>query len=233
MKKLSLALGVLMLLVGTIIITNYNIQQEVNKEEEVNKKEYTWNISGNLSKGEKLGLYFVQPKDWAFGPYPEIGGPPYSKKLIINVTNTSTGNFTLFEVTLMVPYNQQPPREPYSFTLTIYDVEVAENSGALTVETHPKYVGYLIALGETSDNGEYKMEMQLIPSVVIDEFGNPQNVSPPLQLVLYKVWTERMFPYFFFLPLGIIIIFAGIVLLTLGLRKAHPRSAGRQQKCLK
>lgn len=221
MKKWAVAVGIFSILVGIILTPSYNVQQRVDLSEEVDNQPNKWSVSGLFEEHEKLGLYFVQPKDWSFGPYPDLGEPSYSKHLMINVTNVAAENFTLFKVILAVPRTEIPPQAPYAFTLTIYDVEV-EHDGGLITETHPKWTSQLIALGTAKNSSEYLVETKLIPESVIDEYGQIKFVSPPLQLVLYKVSTKYVSPYTFLLPLGLTLIVCGTVLLAWGVR-SKPR----------
>lgn len=229
MEKVFVGFSVFILIIGVILATSYNIQQKVDKMEGVDDQKEKWTVSGFFEENEKVGLYFVQPKDWSFGPYPELGDPLYSKHFMINVTNEDTGQFTLFKVILAVPRSEIPPQPPYSFILTIYDVEVEQQNGAMITGTHPKHTGQLIALGAANNSGRYRVETELIPNVVIDENGKPKLVSPPIQLVLYKVSTSYVTPYTFLLPTGLIIISCGVSLLIYGLRR-KPRGRRRKLK---
>ncbi|MEM2798881.1 MAG: hypothetical protein QW670_03705 [Candidatus Bathyarchaeia archaeon] len=169
-----------------------------------------------------MGLYFVQPKDWSFGPYPDLGEPSYSKHLLINVTNVATGEYTLLRVVLAVPRTEIPPKPPYAFMLMIYNVEVKHDGGLIT-ETHPKWTGQLIALGVAKSSGQYYIKTELVPNTVIDENGKPKLVSPPIQLVLYKVLTNYVTPYTFLLPTGLITILSGVSLLVYDFRRKSLR----------
>ncbi|MBS7636089.1 hypothetical protein KEJ37_01885 [Candidatus Bathyarchaeota archaeon] len=223
MKKVVVSISVFLILIGVIMATNYNIQQKIDRSEKVDDKTNKWIVSGFFKENEKMGLYFVQPKDWSFGPYPELGSPPYSKQLMINVTNEDSEQFTLFKVILVVPRTEIPPKPPYAFILSIYSVEVDQQKGAIVTEVHPIFTGHLIALGITNSSGRYRIETNLVPDIVIDENGKPKKVSPPVQLVLYKVLTSYVAPYTFLLPTGLIITFSGVSLLVYNLKRKPPR----------
>ena len=209
-KKYSIIFSIFLITVGFIMASSNSIQQKVDLSDTIDDRANSWVVSGLFEENEKLGLYFVQPKDWSFGPYPDLGEPPYSKRLIINVTNVAVNNFTLFEVILAVPQTEIPPKPPYAFMLTIYDV-ILEKDGGLITGTKPKWTGQLIALGIAKCSGNYIIETKLLPDTVIGEDNSPKKVSPPLQLVLYKVTTKFIRPYTYLLPLGGAFIFCGII----------------------
>lgn len=229
MEKVVVGISVLLILIGVILTANYNIQRKIDLSEEIDRQTNKWTVSGFFNEKEKMGLYFVQPKDWSFGPYPDLGDPPYSKNLMINVTNEDTGQFTLYKVILAVPRMEIPPKPPYAFVLTIYKVEVEKQEGAMITLTHPHYAGQLIALGTTNSSGLYRIEAILVPDTVIDESNKPKIVSPPLEIILYKVLTMYEAPFTFLLPTGLIITFIGASLFVFGLRK-KPRRHRRRFK---
>lgn len=227
MKKVVVGIGVFLILIGVILAANFNVQRKIDLSEEADRQTNKWTVSGFFNESEKMGLYFVQPKDWSFEPYPDLGGPPYSKNLMINVTNEDTEQFTLFKVILVVPQRETPPAPPYAFILTIYRVEVEQQKGAIITVAYPHHTGQLIALGMTNSSGQYRIEAKLVPDIVIDENKKPKMVSPPLQLILYKVSTKYEAPYTFLLPIGLVITSIGVSIFVFGLRKKPRRNKRR------
>lgn len=223
MKKWAVGFGVIVLLLGLAFISISNTSHTLNIKELVASVENKWIVSGYFKQGENLTIWFTQPKDWAFGPYPEIGEPPYSKHFMVNITNTAANDYTLLKVILMVPQQFTPPGPPYAFSLNLVEIEV-EHHGGIIVGDSPLEIG-----GTIKNDGEYRIKSWLIPPTVIGEDYKPHPVSPPLELRLDMVTNETVYPYTFLLPLGSALSIVGVIISIWGI-KSRRRKIARKRR---
>ncbi len=217
MKK-AVAAGLIILFAGLILTSGVGgFQEEITRDEEVNRLTNSWVISGNFSKGENLTFDLRQHPDWSL-PFYADDSPTglYQKYFMANVTDTMTSNYTLFKIVLMVPQASSPPQAPYNFNLFVASIEVLHH-GALITEDKPRHA----AGGIVKNTGEYHVDCWLDPEYVNDRDlqGNPwpHPASPP-ELYLFRTTAETTYPYAFLLPLGISTIAVGFVTSVWGAR---------------
>lgn len=217
MKK-ALAIGLIILFTGIILTTSFaTIQQRRTQKLEIERVNDSWTISGFFEKDVNLTLEFRQHSDWSLRFYLEPDDVLlYRKHLWINITDTATGNYTLFKVVLMPPLQYTPPSPPYLFNLYVASIEITHH-GALIVEDSPNVIG-----GIAKNSGEYVAECWLEPEWVDDRDlqGNPwpHPASPPRDLYLYAVSVETTYPYGFLLPLGLSTVAIGMVATVWGVK---------------
>lgn len=215
MKKHFIISGTLLILIGLIFISSFNTPKEVSRQSHV-QLEDQWTISWDFMKGEFLSVGFWPHYSWSYPLYDDHELYGAVKYVAVNVTNTNTGNYTLFKVTIGPPYGYTL-EPPYDFTLCLIDIEVYRDHGALIVDAKPKEIG-----GFVRDNGVYNITCALLPGAIqyIDLEGKQvvEPAPPPALLRLTKVTIEEAHPYRFLLPTGIAIMIIGTVVSALGVR---------------
>lgn len=222
MKK-TLAAGLVILLAGLFLTYAFGATQQQNTETQmIASLEKSWTISAYFEKGENLTLRFSPHPEWSYLYYlePEEDQPLYRKYLWINITDNSTNTLTQFRVTLMPPLEGQPPAAPFGFLLAIASIETIEH-GTLVAEETPDAIG-----GRVDRSGEYMVECELEPELVIDENWIPKRASPPT-LTLNVIRIEVTYPYSYLLPLGISTVAVGAVATAWG-AKSLRRKARRK-----
>jgi len=229
MKKWTVAIGLVILIVGLLLISSWNMSQEITEDQNV-MVEGKWDISSNFQKGETVTLGFSPTNDWSLLAYEYWDEPPYSRKyLSLNVTNTVTNSYTLFEA-ILAPPGGVIPEPPYMFLLTLYDVILVEDDGGIAVGDGPDFDPTRgILLGTAKNDGVHVVHTSLFPPYVIDKHLNgsvwPHPASPPSQLILYRVTTETIYPYTFLLPIGSSLGIIGIIMSIWGIKSKVTRKS--------
>jgi len=211
--KKAIAAGLIILFAGLILTFSFGtIQQQRTLKQEVAHVNDRWIISGTFKKGENLTLGFSIQPDWSMPTYYGFDEDPpvYKKYFMVNVTDTNTGNFTLFNVILMPPLGETPPSYPYNFLLGIALIKV-DHHGALIADDFPRYR----IEGIVNNAGEYVVKCWLDPEYVL---LTRAPASPPKDLYLYAVSVETTYPYSFLLPLGISTVAIGMVATVWGVK---------------
>jgi hypothetical protein len=222
-RKWSLALGIIAIFAGVTFTPSSTIQQRIEHLRKINDITRAWNISGYFRQNENLTLDFSPHIDWSLPKYyPDVQNPTYVKYFMVNVTNTVSKNYTLFQVTLVTP-GDNPPEPPYGFTLELYDIKVS-HQGLLITGDSPTYLG-----GTVPEDGLYIVNCFLVPSTIIDKdpvtlLPYPRKPSAPAELILYSVTEETTYPYYFLLPIGVPTLVIGVVLSVWGSRSSRRRS---------
>lgn len=191
-RKVILGIGFLLLFIGTIISLAYNFQVEKVKAtpgERAGLSVWKYNVTGffnakNITDGkivymEILYLELPPPKEEFFTPIP------------FNVSiYAPDGSETVFRVNLI----GDPQFYYYEYTLL-------KNDGGLEVEV----IGGEAAIlgGNVTQTGNYTAQLDSAAKFI---YGDP-----PSRLILFKEIREHYteYPYRTFLPLGVVLIFAG------------------------
>lgn len=233
MKKWTIILGMLIILVGLALIPYWNrpTVKVISTSKQVEKE---WTISDYFEKGVNMSLDFQQSYDWSLPQYEPSEDPPLLRKYLqVNVTDTVAKTTTTFKITLVNPRGVLPPAL-YVTRLEVYSVEVLQH-GALTVEDHPKIDPELgINLGITRNNAEHVVTLFFEP---LFTYVEDKDVSgrlwihetfPPAVLRLKKVSTQTDYPYFFLLPVGASLCIVGVIL-PVWSAKSSKRKAPRRK----
>ena len=151
MRKASLALGIVLVLVGIITCSASNSPMEKLDYPEVKGAKEGWEVSGHFNAGEKLLVLFPPP---AWGEY------------IIPNGDKATVDVEIFD----------PDNNKTEFRITFYprrypDFELLSNDGGLTVNEPIEGVG-----GVTRLNGLYTARIDEFASIYYDG-GPPGHLS--------------------------------------------------------
>lgn len=226
MRKGLVTMGVLILFIGLVSLTISNIQEKEFSKTSL-RVENKWSAQDSFQKGENLTLRFFPHRDWSLPQYPELGGPPYSKFLMVNITNVDTYSYTLIKVTLVPPSDSIPPEPPYAFLLLPYGIEVVHH-GAIIIEDYPDEIN-----GIAKSSGRYRVRCSLMPDSVIDRDaeGNPWShpASPPTELTLGRVTTEMKKRYTSLLPVGATLSVIGLIVSIWGAEAEEPKLARKRR----
>jgi len=202
LKTWILTFGMVLLVIGLILMSGSNIQQQSYKEQEIKREVEKWSISGNFTKGDNMTVAYRQGSDWHQPPFePSTDYIPVNyKALYIEITDPN-GNITEFEVILVLPYEE-------SSLLTIFQINVTIDGGGLIFEENPKKIGGIVQY-----NGTYKIE---IPS----EWGIFPSQSPPSYLLLFKYVLVTKYPYTYLLPVGVPFGIVGLTISIWGIKSS-------------
>lgn len=195
MKKWLFALGLILLFVG-IIFTSSAVQSEktIKEKEELIKSEIdSWQISSNLTQGDKVRLSVAQGEDWDRYVEPAVEDVPFPHKFVyVNITDPN-GEDSMFEVT----YTK------YEAGFFLYNVRVVASNGFDAENSSQKIVGY------ARDTGLY---------TATATGAIPPGGGPPSSLTFFKVKEVILikYPYSHLLYPGVAILLAGVALSILG-----------------
>ncbi len=224
MNKQIVAIGMVVLVVGLVLIASRDYEQEAIKED-FEHVDDQWNISGYFESGDIMNVMFWPYPDWSLLYY--LPGYYPMKIFWVNITDTVGNNYTLFNVTMVPPREHMTLEPPYIWLLNIYEITVTHH-GALLVEDKPEDVW-----GITKTDGIYTINCSLWPPTVRDMHPNQtiwmHDASPP-DLRLYRITTEMVRPYTFFLPVGLVVGASGaLVSVWGGVRTEEGKSLRRRR----
>ena len=174
MNKQTVAIGMIILVVGIVLMVSRDFEQEAIKED-FEHVDDQWSISGYFESGDIMNVMFWPYPDWSLLYY--LPGYLPMKIFWVNITDSVGNNYTLFNVTLVPPQEHILLEPPYIWLLNIYEITVTHH-GALLVEDKPEKIG-----GITKNTGIYTVNCSLSPPMVNDLFPNQtiwiHEASPP------------------------------------------------------
>ncbi|MEM2506835.1 MAG: hypothetical protein QXF61_07340 [Nitrososphaeria archaeon] len=169
-----------------------------------------WEVSGNLSEGDKILVELRYAIEWLEDPmyepseFPGVGLFFHSVDVI-----DPLGNITRFIVTWS--------RRQGEYVLKIWNITIANNGNNATLDTtilyRPESHAYDGIGGIIQMNGTYKVKVHSIwPSTTRGKY-------PPSYLGIRKGTIITLYPYTFLLPVGMVFAFLGLLILIYGLTK--------------
>jgi len=214
-KKLPIAIGLLLIFVGLILTSSYDVSVTSESWETTAAADNSWSITSNFNLGENFTLILA----WSAITYGEDLG-----ELPANVTITANNEPTTeFQVYFLQDPNSLPGQEQERQRIYVSRIELLHNDGnSLEVKYDPpKQIG-----GIVKQAGTFEVRVHPPP----DSFpwaGYPEP-QPPNALRLLKIAIKRTYPYRDLLPVGAITgAFGAIVLVW----KTRPnRNAMRRGK---
>lgn len=215
MKKLPLALGLLLMFIGVIVTSSYNssmANQGLKTEAQVNED---WSISANFIPGDNMTLLIA----WSAITYGEDWG-----ELPVNVTITANSKDTTVITVYFLANPDSPIDQEFGRQqLYVARLELLSNEGdSLEVGDPPFQIG-----GVAKQGGVFDFRVHPPP----DSFpwaGTPKP-NPPTSLLLLKVVITSTYPYRTFLPVGVTTgILGGVIILVS--RHRENRGAVRKKK---
>jgi len=209
MKKWVFAFGLILILVGIIMVSRYNINNKriVPTQVKVKGVNDQPSVSSEFIAGDTIFLEIRVGRDWPFG-YFEDPGILY---VFIDFVDPR-GNVTKFDM-------------EYGLTETegnIYEwfLNVTKNEGGLLVPT--PFLEERVIGGVVLFNGTYTA------TVKVEDIWPPRE-DPPSSLTLYKTEIKIIteYPYIALLPIGVSLIVVGGAVSLFGLK------SGKSKKLVK
>lgn len=201
MRKSLVALALILLFLGIIIMSFFNVTKQSYVPESPPLDTGTGNypnVSANFTIGEILNLYMSPGATWSQGQLePESEEIPYPTRFVwINITNPD-GNLTILEFAFGASDS--------SFAL--YQISLLNSTDFTTVRTtSPGTLGYS---SNVTMSGNYTIALwQLIPAL--------SSQSPPgaFQLTKLNVQYVKAYPDYV-LPVGAVVFISGVAVLVL------------------
>lgn len=216
LKKSLLVAGLFFVLLGVILVLSSSyVQTNVKTElvwEEIGTEVNKWQISSNLTEGEKVKLVVAPASDWTKeSAIPEV---PYPHKFVwVNLTDPY-GSSSAFEMVFAAP--QDPT------LLYVYKTELLSSNGFSTNATELAFAEAIV--GIPSDTGQYTAS--IVGSL-------PQGGSPPTALTFLKekktVTTEYEHFDYLLIP-GIPMLSVGAFLFLWGARASKRRVSRKRRR---
>jgi len=209
-----LALGVILIIAGSILVSIPNVPKERIASELVRGTEREWSVSANLNQGDAILIEIGYGDDWPppgyFEPDPE--NPGINRLFVLVDIKDPSGSTTQFEVVYISSVN---------VTLAIWNVNVTQQGGidatALYNEDRNTYtgIGGIVAYSGTHTASLSK------------EGIYPSRNDPPSYLRILKGIRLTEYPYVYFLPAGIVMGIVGAGASIFGWastpRRRHPK----------
>ncbi len=158
----------------------------------------SWSVSGNFTKGRKLYSYIQPGRDWrASDPEPGI----HYLRVKVTIRDPNGGETELKAIFSSDPIAPEAILQPHA-------VQVVSNNGGLTfeksneLETIDEVIYYKEINGIVSHDGLYNV-------TVYPTFGT---FGPPTILGLQSLLTEKVYPYWLVIPIGVGFVVAGVFL---------------------
>ncbi|MEM3697925.1 MAG: hypothetical protein QXQ94_10620 [Candidatus Bathyarchaeia archaeon] len=218
MNKRILTVGLLLALIGVVLASFYNINEETPKETRITETN-SWTAGAYLKKNQTLLVDILPGTNWVANPFDD---PPEAAQMegiqgirycIIDVVDPSF-NKTTFVVELGYngkvfytrPWNVTVVRKSDGLDTLLWDV-------LITGANRSSYIVYLgaEAAGLAMLDGQYNVTVYGVGPAFSD-----QNFDPPASITLTIGEVTIEYPYTYFLPLGVGVGTFGIVLCVFG-----------------
>lgn len=212
MRRVLLALGIILLFVGIILASYSRYPIEKWKERSCNRAEQQWEASENLSKSERIIVAVVPSEgwtEWAYEIHPH--GFKVNVSIIIEDPLGEEAEFIIFYEPPPPGYKQDHPG-PLPIFLSNPPFKLVK-TGSLIVEEPLQFVG-----GIVTRNGTYRVKV--IPTW--------WTWGPPKYIEIHVEILEKVNPYAYFLSIGVCLCFLGVAMLTL--RARYPKYKIRHAK---
>ncbi len=215
MKKLFFTVGVVFLLIGVVLSLNYNSEKLMRKIEIAANAEDAWEVSGYLQAGDKIRIICHPGKNWEKPVFEEPDDyTPVSHRHIWFEIVDANGKITEYNTAWTI-YESGGGQIPFSRCFVNWTVR----DGIEVEQQYPTYVGGTVKL-----NGIYTAR------IARDEYGKPffepspiEEPEAPTYFAIEKEYPVVVYPYTYFLPIGISFSTMGIVLSTWAARSRKRR----------
>jgi hypothetical protein len=226
LRKWAVAIGVVVIFIGIVLAPSSGISQEAKYGTTIEDVGKRWSVQGYFAPNQILAVDFSPDHDWSLPMFLSEDILPAVKYLHINITNLATKNYTLIDATLAPPMGT-PVQPPYMYLLYLVTFKIIHR-GALIEENNPTTSSdYGLECGTIINEGLYTVNCSLNPPVVIDKDINGttyhHDASPPEELRLSILTTQKEYPDSYLLPSGIAAIAVGAVVSVWGVRSKRPK----------
>jgi len=218
MKKLFFSVGIIFILIGIILSLNHNSPKIMRKIELVAKAEDSWEVSANLTAGDKIRVICYPGKNWdkpGGWDYDDIL-PFYHRHIWFEIVDPN-GKITEYNTAWT---STTPGGETIPFSRCF--INVTKRDGIEVEEQYPTYIGGTVKL-----NGTYTVR------IGCDEYGNPiiepppapqYEIGPPTYFAIEKEYPVTVYPYTILLPVGTSFSVIGIVTCAWSVKKTKRRT---------
>jgi hypothetical protein len=229
LKTGLLIVGVLLAIIGISLMSGYGQPQVITRPMAINYAINSWNLSANLTAGERVNVTMLENKFWEqgyFEPEDEEGNSGNFLYVSIGITPVNPpGNQTVF--TLLLNYvTYTIPGRGANTRLVNWEINVTQN-GSLDTSSMVDNQGRLLAVGGTVPfSGTY----------TVNVFGMypPRNstYAPSYLGISHKV-NVTDYPNSYFLPLGGGVTVFGGTVSVVGVATGRNQTTNRRRKIKK
>ncbi len=203
MKKLFLAAGIAIILIGFIVSYNYGNAITENKTDLLNGEYNIWQISAHYNAGEYIHVYCVPAGNWTNGSWDTDDQVPVNHRHIWFEIVDPYGKITEYNTAWT---NQNPSTGEDLSVLAMAMIWVTNQSGAITTGNPQPFIG-----GIAQVDGNYTVRIP-DPLNNFDPGLYQPDPPPPYYLGLRKDYTVTTYPMGYLLPVGMFIGAAGGVI---------------------
>lgn len=203
MKKLFLATGIAIILIGFIVSFNYGNAVTEKKSDLLNGDYNIWQISAHYNAGEYIHVYCVPAANWTNGSWDQDDQVTVNHRHIWFEIVDPYGTITEYNVAWT---NQNPQTGETLSVLSMAMIWVTNQSGAITTGNPQPFIG-----GIAQVDGNYTVRIP-DPLNNFDPALYIPNPPPPYYLGLTKDYTVVSYPMGYLLPVGMFIGAAGGVI---------------------
>jgi hypothetical protein len=202
-KKLFLAAGIAIILIGFIVSYNYGNAITENKTDLLNGEYNIWQISAHYNAGEYIHVYCVPAGNWTNGSWDTDDQVPVNHRHIWFEIVDPYGKITEYNTAWT---NQNPSTGEDLSVLAMAMIWVTNQSGAITTGNPQPFIG-----GIAQVDGNYTVRIP-DPLNNFDPGLYQPDPPPPYYLGLRKDYTVTTYPMGYLLPVGMFIGAAGGVI---------------------
>lgn len=216
MRKALLVLGIIFLLVGVFLASYSRLPTEKIERPMVNRAEGSWEVSGNLSNGEKIIVGLVPSEGWSRWAYELFPGHTYKVNVSV-IIEDPLGE----EAEFIISYEPPPPGydpvpgKPLPIFLASPSPFKLVRKGSLIVDEPLDCVGGLV-----TQNGTYNVR-------VVQTWWTE---GPPERVEIHKEVFGKEYPYTKFLPIGVGLCICGVATLVLRAKFSKPKTRAKLKK---
>lgn len=209
MGKALLAVGILFLWIGIIFVAySYYPVENVKERPLISRAEKEWEVSGNLSKGEKIIVAVVPSADWSIWAQELFAEPiKVNVSIIIEDPLGVAAEFKIFYEPPPLTYKHEDPGKPFPIFLSNPPFKLV-NNGSLIVNEPLDFVG-----GIVTQSGTYRV--RVVPTWWTE--------GPPEYIEIYTEILEKTYPYKQFLPLGVGLCIFGVAMIILRTKRSKAK----------
>jgi hypothetical protein len=225
MKRITLTIGLLVLLLGIAAASQYGRGQTDIRELSIANnglEDKAWNFTCSLPANEAVKFVYRQAVNWTEGYFdtPDDGSGMKVLWLYVYIIPVDPpGNLTLWdeELRVVTPPSGMGTGNP---TLVAWSFELLQE-GSIDPSPFRDAKGHIWAVGGiTPFNGTYLIQVQTMPSRAL----------PPSYIGLFHNVTTTIYPNSYLLPTGIVMVTFGGTLSFIGVRSVIQRSPKMKRK---
>ncbi len=218
MKKLFLATGIAIILIGFIVSYNYGNAITENKTDLLNGDYNIWQISAHYNAGEYIHVYCVPAANWTNGSWDTDDQVTVNHRHIWFEIVDPYGKITEYNTAWT---NQNPSTGEDLGVLAMAMIWVTNQSGAITTGNPQPFIG-----GIAQVDGNYTVRIP-DPLNNFDPGLYQPDPPPPYYLGLRKDYTVTTYPMGYLLPVGMFIGAAGGVI---SIQSARSKNSTKHKK---